>query len=143
MIDLVSILIDFNSAINNFDFIYNILVCSLDSLNKFIGDNISRIEVHPNYISMKIIVLDSSVGDSENIKNFYFHEVKNVNNLLDKLGSNLDNMRDLDNLWSEKIQSKYSYDQCISDFYDRWHKYNEISGQCKQVITYKHAIRIT
>jgi|SRR6266487_203954 len=96
MIDIVSVIVDFRSNLDEFDFVYNVLNSSLSSLNIFIDENVKYICVNSNNIVIKVYVFDSVFGDYTSIEKFYIHEVKNVNDLLDKLGSSLDRMRDLD-----------------------------------------------
>jgi len=96
MIDIVSVIVVFRSNLDEFDFVYNVLNSSLSSLNIFIDENVKYICVNSNNIIIKVYVFDSVFGDPASIEKFYIHEVKNVNNLLDKLGSSLDRMKDLD-----------------------------------------------
>ncbi len=138
MIDIVSVIVDFRSNLDEFDFVYNVLNSSLSSLNIFIDENVKYICVNSNNIVIKVYVFDSVFGDYTSIEKFYIHEVKNVNDLLDKLGSSLDRMRDLDSWWSDKINSSESYDECVSDFYKRWDNYNKISYQHKIIVRNKH-----
>ena len=135
--DVLAIISNFQSTIERFDIIYNALDICLENYYKFISDHINFITVDNNNIIKNIIVLNPLIDDVENITCIYKYDLNNINNLLDKLGSNLDRMRDLDNIWSNKIKNNIEYDDCISDFYDRWNSYNNISSTYRSVITYK------
>lgn len=150
MENISSIINDFNSAKEAFDFNYGILVTSVDSLKKFTDDNISLImfatnEPVPLSLTKPVgwypteFVTSSSLDDSDSIRRFYFKEWHNANKLALKIESNVDTMRTIKDTHFKNISNNSIVDNCIADYENRSDLFRKNRSWFYYVLNYKHA----
>lgn len=155
LINLANSYNNFVDNLNNFDLIFDRLNIDLNNLDQFTNNRIDTISVeqdnnrltkdsstfiidYNNKIKIIKVTSTNPLDNNEIIKRLYLDKLKNVHMSRSKLKLELNNMRIIQNRFTENNNQSCATNFCTTNFENSLIKFNQIESKILSSVTSKH-----